>query len=333
MTGAVGLCTLIGRGWNLFKFNLKPSLILMLIPTILFTFVSILASIPGSTITMTNATADQAFISVIAISVAVLLGIVAWFLSMYACTALTRIYYSALVQEKPLSFRESLRFIRKHCGLLFVVFLGIGLACMIFSFLDIAGFMAGFFAVTAFITYVMAKAAPLSQVGAVIAAILIGFSTLFGVFLLITYQIFLCLFPLVAIATSPGEGVFKAMAHSLRLLFTHSKRALIFGSLLLTLYFLLALILQLPSLFWLAMEFQRLSTQQELTSPGVIPLHLSVASHIWSSLTHIILWGFMFAAITLFWYDCQVSSEGLDIRLALEGFKARKRKTFKGMTS
>ena len=70
-------------------------------------------------------------------------------------------------------------------------------------------------------------------------------------------------------------------------------------------------VLMSPVWIWSILELTRLGINQQ----DRIPLHVQTVLNIWSSLANLLVLPFHISALTLFWYDCLVRKEGLDLKL------------------
>jgi hypothetical protein len=154
--------------------------------------------------------------------------------------------------------------------------------------------------------------------GAGIITILVGFLTVLFLYGLFVLQILMTVMPISAFGSlPPGKGLVKQSFRSIRALMADPGRSLLYGSVLMVFYVFLVMFLQTPMYIYWGFEFQRLSNTPELLTSGVLPMHLYVVTHIWSSLVNAVVWSFMFACLSLFYYDCQVRQGALDLRLRL----------------
>lgn len=349
--GPAGICSLLDRAWNLFKRNGKASFLLLMVPLIVSTVASLLSTIPSNFPTMTEFSIETMLISLGVMLVAVVVGGVAWFVTFLMCCALTRLYYSALMGETPLSIRQTLSAFKNIWPVMILVFIGFICVWFTFIFIDIFIFLLGMAATLSSMTMLTASSSYMVQGGAVVLAVLGGFLTFSLLFVLVAFQSLLFALPMIAFASTeesyypmPGwrldfnawmgylfgnlAQITMTVLGTMGIIFSNIMRAMRFGALLLLLYMILLCTFHIPVFIWMAVEFERLSLYSE-SVPGLLPLHVSVAFQLWSGLVAAVVWSYMLAALTLFLYDCRVRSEGLDIELMFERMQERKREVLK----
>ncbi len=333
---AVSPATLLSRGWNLLRYHLKPSILLMMIPAFLGVIGSFLFLIPSAFPVMTQNNPVGAFFFMFLLGMGVVgLSVIVRLLCM---SILSRMYYRTLMKGVPTPFWEAFKGALKSKQAFFallVLFLAVSVLAIGFFILDM--FLFGFSMLAIYIfgaLLVVAFVIPnfifqfLFAIIAIVLFIIGGGLVALSLVSIITIQAALCLFPIVGAANTNKTGfleVIESGLQSLRLLRTNLFRTLVFGFLLFVLYTVLSLAMTLPLQTWFILEviFNR---PDDLT---LVPIHKSLMMSIYQALTFSILWPYIFAAITLFWYDCRVRSEGLDLRLMLhqmnERFKSRTR--------
>lgn len=319
-----GAGMLIGRAWSLFRQNLKAGLLLILIPAILFALQGVFASIPSAFQTTATPSLVQIGFTLISIIGSVLLFTAATLAALLASLVLTRIFWSCLMGGKPISVGESLAFFRNFRVMaailatsvvalaLYVVFLlidffiltlGVMIASMVFGMVAGQIQQAGFGNVLAL--------SAVSLIYMVIVGCLIMGLTL----ALLGVQILLLNFPFIALATGTGKHLMRDIGKSLRLFFANLPKAALFGSLLVVFMLVVYLVLTAPIVsIWVPFEMQRMQSAGN-QPPGMLPFHVMVIINFWTSVLTVLSLPYMFAAFTLFWYDCRVNREGLDLRL------------------
>jgi hypothetical protein len=349
--GPAGICSLLDRAWNLFKRNGKASFLLLMVPLIISTLASLLSTIPSSLPTMTEFSVETMLISLGVMLVAVVVGGVAWFVTFVMCCTLTRLYYSALVGETPLTIRQALSAFKHIWPVMILVFMGFLCFWFTFVFIDIFVFLLGMAATLSAMAMLTTSSSYMVQGGAVIVAVFAGALTFLVLFVLVAFQSLLFSLSMIAFAITdetyyPVPGwtldfdawmgyLFGNMAKitmmalgMMGIIFSNVMRAMRFGALLLLLYMILVCMFHIPVFIWMAVEFERLSLFSE-SIPGLLPMHVSIVFQLWSGLVAAVVWSYMLAALTLFLYDCRVRSEGLDIQLMFERMQDRKREVLK----
>jgi hypothetical protein len=310
--GPTDVVILISRGWNLVKVNLKASLSLMLIPSVIFALNSVLAAIPASMPAATSATPTQLFTSLAVFMTSIALSLSGGLVFILLCSVLIRIYHATIVRGEPMPVREALQGLKRTWPgllLLYIVNIALYLAFIVMDAVVFAG--GGFFAVF-LIGLTSTQSAQVVKIGGVITALGIGCITLVLFASLISIQSMMLTFPLIAMSISNGQQMSKAAISAVRLLFGNIPRTILFGFLIFLLVVVLSLSCGSPVYIWGALETQRMGSE---LPPGVFPLHVQIVANLWSNLVNIFLVPLMLGAATLFWYDCKVRREGLDLRL------------------
>jgi len=314
---AQGILNLISRAWNLLVINLKNSLLVVLVPTLLLmVFHLLIASLSSRTFltpTTGSALASEQLTAILGAAIA----IPAFFLWVLSCCTLSRFYYSAITQPTPLSLRECWQYTSKNwlplCGLALllsfctivmiaadfvILVLGITLSTMVIGAISLSsggmqamgsGIMMFFF---------------LLAIGFVILSLMIG---------LATFQGFFFTFPLLAVSTAPrlNTAWTSAILQAYRLLLRHLSRLIPFALALFCFSAVLTTVLLSPVWVWAALEMTRLGLNQQ----HYIPMHIQSVINIASSMANLLILPFHISAVTLLWYDCQVRSEGLDLKI------------------
>lgn len=137
---------------------------------------------------------------------------------------------------------------------------------------------------------------------------------------LLSFQCLGCLLPLAAVANCRDNSIsaqWREMGRTYAFLWRAPLRAGAFGLALLLCYAVLALALSFPTqaAYFFFLYFNPVA-------PGVIPLPVSIGASVYGIIVQGIIWPFIFAALTLFWYDCQVRWQGADMRLRLERLRS-----------
>lgn len=349
--GPMSTTTLIGRSWNLMKRNAKVAFSLILAPILMFTLTSFLLTLPSSFQTLSGSSGNYLVMIVLVFALSMVLSLCAWWVLLLACCAISRVYYLALTRGEPGTIGEALRFVAsrwvKLTGLYgLLVFLNL-LFIFPYGFVMLVGFLA-----TAFLMQQVALLnASTMQIGGGLLLVLIGFLTVAALSFLFILQILINIFPINLIAAAEEEpspapnepskrgfiaiisasldhiaedgiSVFRTMGAFFGMMFRNLPRVAAFGLALMVFYAFLALFLQIPMFIWLSFELHQLSLNPESLSSAVLPMHVHLISQLWSSLVNAIVWSFTFASITLFFYDCKVRTEGLDMKLTLANFEA-----------
>lgn len=321
-----GILTIMSRAWTLARVNLKAILLIMLPPTLLNTALHILLSLLSSRSFLTTANATELGSSLLLLAGAGLLSIptiVAWLISY---CLMGRFFYLALLRREAPSIKECLQHLSCHwlalAGLTIVLgllVLGLVVVTLVISYLGLI--LVGF--VMAALVASVNKATPgFPALMMGIFALVVGFVALVLVVSLIALELFLFNFPIMSVLTvTDRRKKFSAhLSDSFQLLFKHFPRVLLFSVAALMLSWTFMGVMLGPASIWMAVEMARAGIGNQHT----LPVYMQTIWNIWSSLANCLIMPFHVSALTLFWYDCQVRGEGLDLKLWLERLRIRK---------
>lgn len=321
--------TLLGRAWNLFKTQPKNSIKLIAIPTLLMAVQGLLMSVPAATNALVKGPVLTAVVSLSAVILALIAGLVASVLSGFSFCALARLYASALVQAEPFSLKNCIDHVKKHWAPISgVMLLNLG-GYALFALMDLIIFLVGVFAAT-MLGQLYKYDSLIVKLGATVTLILGGSAFFVMLLTLISIQILLLSMPLVTIANpelcldrqksknnQPKRLTFGTiLGYSYRLVFANFPKALRYGAFMFAFLIVLGTVMRLPMDIWMGFEYMR-SFQDSHGAPGMLPAHVTAIVQTWYSLIAACLMPFSMSAVTIFWYDCKVTKEGLDLRLWL----------------
>lgn len=322
-----GITSLLARGWQLCYRHARLVSLTIFIPTVLYTVAAVLGGLPaslyGAELSNLDPSASQLFLVLLSFGGTILLGVMGSLLMLLTNSVLVRQFYQSLLRQEgesiPLtaSLRDLLRhwwFHVKHVGLkllLMGAFLWIVSAAL--SIIDLVLFASGIFASAGMIAVGVSQTLVPLKFGAWLLAILIGAGTVLGLCVMITIQMLMVFFPLIAISISDGKQVWEKTREALLLLRFNWLQSTQFALMLMLIYAVFSLILQAPLLLWIAFELFQLHLHQALPDPSSLPLHVTVVSQCWSSLVSGFLVVFATGQMTLFYYNCQAKSLGLDL--------------------
>lgn len=316
---AQGYLTLIGRAWNLFRRNWKTGMLLMSGPVLFQTLLSILGSWLSSGTFLVSTTNNK----LLGVAFIALLTIAGWFLYMFvwgfcAC-ALSRFYYSAIIQETPSSLKACWAFIRQNVASLLALFFLALVGLVFMTLLDglllfIGGLTSGFFIGALAVSGRLLLNPTASSVMMVVFLLLWGFAILGLLLSFISLQSFSLMGPFLTLVTAPSAvrlSSWQAIQKSMRQVFSNIPRLIPFTLLLFFFTWVILLTLTSPVLLWAGLEFKRLGADQQ----HHIPLYISTAINVARGLVELVSAPFLVSAFTLFWYDLRVRKDGLDLRL------------------
>ncbi len=330
--GAVSPATLLSRAWNLLRYHLKSSILLMLIPAFLGVMGSLVMLVPTAASQIFEMPSYISFI--IAVCLGLLLTVMAVIVRLTCMAALSRLYLKTLMHGEGMSLREAFKkSVLKSRASFVAMFLMFGVIVVLmalFILLDIFAFtvgvigfyiLSGILLISAVIPNIILQLAfgLLALILFILGATLISLCFVS----LLSVQAGLCLFPVVGMANTDQRGFFVILESALKsygLLGANIFRMILFAILLFVIYMVLSVAMSLPLQTWFILE---MIFNPPAGDPTNIPLHKSLLMTIYQAMTFSVIWPYIFAAITVFWYDCRVRSEALDIRLSLHRMNER----------
>jgi hypothetical protein len=314
---AQGILTLISRAWNLLRTNLKSSIILMAMPTLLFTVLHLMISVLSSQTFLTPTSgATLALDILLAIGCAVL-AFPCYFFWIFSCCAICRLHYSAITSDTPLSIRECWQYIRK---IWMSLTLQIIILSIILGILIVISFIVFYLGIILSVVAIAGLGLAATNFHNMLPGIMTlfflliwGFVVLAIIIALVSFQGLLFIFPLISVSTSnePGLPWWHHMKHAYTLLFKNTLRVIPFTIVLFLFSWIIISVLMSPVWIWTVIELTRLGINQQ----HHIPLHIQTILNLWSSLANLLVIPFQISAMTLFWYDCLVRTEGLDLEI------------------
>lgn len=319
--------TLVSQSWNLVRANLKDSIFTLFWPLLLFGAGTLLLSIPASLMFLTTSKTSILLITIFCVLAGIavcLVGLVGWMLSW---CVLIRLYYSAIVNEKPLSLKACWHHVLTNwqpLGLtVFVVmafFTILLITNLLIFFVGIIVSGAAFSALAIIQHNGLLKAAM-----SIVFLLVWGFLVLGLLISMITLQSMISSFPFLAIATHPDPHPpwWPTIRQSFRLVLSNFPRLILFGVLFFLFAFVISMVLHAPIFIWTVVELMRLGVSHQ----QALPFHLQVGMNLWNMLTQFIMTPLYTGALVLIWYDCQVRKEGLDLELWLQRIIQRRNNT------
>lgn len=322
---AQGSATLISRSWNLFRKHLKTGVLVMLAPTaVYFIFLLLLGVIASQGFLIATTQQRLTLVLLLAVGAVALLGLF-FLLYGYCCCALMRYFYGAITMPAPWPIRECWDLVWRRRWTVAALLCLAAAAMIAFAVVDTLIFYLGV------LLSVMTLAAlggvagimqsPMMVVIAVVAFLIFGFVVLAVLIGLFSTEWFMVIFPLLSVATAERERSLGAhLAEGLGLLGHNFARMLLFALALFLFSAIVSMALHAPVYAWAMYEQGRLG----MTSQVALPLHVSAVINLWTGLINIILMPFYISTLTLFWYDCKVRAEGLDLRLWFRNLAGRR---------
>lgn len=318
---AQGILTLLSRAWNLLKLNLGDSLKIVAAPTLLSLVIQLLFTFISSGNFLTPVSAQTLGLKILFFVLASLLLIPLLILWSFSYCLLARYYYMSIIQEKPPTLNDCLRQIIRigwPLAVLIVVsgLLIIGISVLVAIVIYVGFILIGFIGAVAAASHVMA-----SQIMMMAFIVLLGFLALIVTIALLSVQAFLFSFPVLALINTPVESRGKLkiswrilLGQAYKLLFKNFFRVICFTVGLMIFNWILMGVLMVPASTWIAIEFAK----EGAANLQHLPIYPQLIWNIWSNFANMLAIPYYVCAITLFWYDCQVRTQGKDITLWLE---------------
>lgn len=314
---AQGIMLLISHAWNLLRANLKSSILIILAPTLLFTLFHLLVGLLSGQTFLTSTTVSALTQDLLVGAVLILLAIPCFGLWIFSCCTLSRLYYSAITQEQPLSVKACWQYTLKRWFPTLGVTITLSISLLVMLALDFfilfIGLSLSFFILGALAVSTGNFQHIGSQVMMFLFLLVWGFVVLTFTIGMASFQGFFFTFPLLALSTGPSApgSIWPRLKEAYRLLFKNLIRLTLFGVVLFCFSGALSVVLMSPAWIWAVLEMARLGLSQQ----HYIPLHVQSVLNIYSSLASLLMLPFHISALTLLWYDCQVRQEGLDLRI------------------
>lgn len=316
---------MVGRSWNLFRNHFKLACQVMAIPLGLVMIQSLLSTIPNVLPTWTGVSWLQTLLIVISLLGVVLAALANGLASVLATVMMKRLFYITLTQETPARLIDGWHFIEKYWAkALGVMFCNIPLGIaylLIDALVGVLGFGGG-----ALLFGMLTIPNTAVRAGAIVAIILWGFLVVALLLGLIAVQMVSMSMPLLALVSQKATHVGQAYRVAFACLSRNFLKAALFGALIVIFTVVIGQVIQLPMNIWLIIEYQRIWVQEH-ASAGTLPWYVAAITNLWASITTVLLIPFNTASLTLFWYDCQVNSQGLDLELWLDRLKRRQLKS------
>jgi hypothetical protein len=318
-----GILTLISRAWNLVRINLKVVIGIMALPTLFNTLFHVLLSLFSNQSFLTQVGSTELGFRLLLLVGTSLLVIPSFFLWLVSYGLLGRFFYLSILRNTAPTAKECFQHLRENWLALMGMTLLLGLMVMGLLVLTILIFYLGMLLI-GFTVAALAISAGTdsSRLMMAIFALVLGFAALSLLVILGTMQWFLFNVPILSLLTTTGQrkGFWKHIGDSCQILFRLIPRVILFSVSFVVLSWIFMGVLMSPALIWIKLEMSRTA----LASHHLLPLYIQSIWNIWSSLANCLIMPFYISAITLFWYDCQTRSEGLDLKLWLEKLQIRK---------
>lgn len=324
--GDVGLGTILSRAWILFKKNMKACLLLMLLPAIVQIVSQLTFTLPSYLLHgHHHQPLTDLLLSTILLSGPAFLA-ASFFLHILCAAILIRILDSAIVRNKPISIRESLAFMMGKIPILLLWLIISSILYLLLSIADVLIILAAFIFVGGLLSryvypWLFGSAGNISiLIGGLLLALLIGAAAIMGVTGLFGLELGMGIFPLLSFCVSKNKPVSALLPETFVIIFRNAGRIFMLCPLLFVLFFVIAVALQGPLFIWAAFESYRIHQF------NYFPMHVSITLSIVSNLINIVISGYLWSILTLFWHHARIASEGLDIQQRLKHLRQRLRR-------
>jgi hypothetical protein len=320
-----GFLLLLSRAWNLCRLNWSVGFRFMVVPI----FFQLLLTIGGSLLNHSMKTAftpghTGGLMMALAGIFFGLLLFGGWFLYGlvwgFCVFGLSRYYDAVLIREQPLTMRDCFQYTQAKLWPLLGLLIVMLVASLVLAVVDVLILFFGGFVSTLVMAQFPGWVAPFFAKGpatvmAVLFLILWGCLILGGVIALVTLQSFLFVFPTLAVATAndPAADFFKTLRYGVKRVFANFMRIPPFAMVLSILTGVMIFTALTPIFGVVVWEVQHPlpGHAPEFPLQGVIILNVA------RSLVELVSGPFMISALVLFWYDCRVRRDGLDLSLRL----------------
>lgn len=311
------------------KVQLKQVLILMLIPLALMVLYSLVINLPALVSERSNPAA-LAVLSLVALVMGIGLAIIGGVSTTLASLILARQFFTCLIFEEPVSFKENLNFFKQGKVIIFIITQTLVSGALYLFFIFIDFLIISFGVVTAggmfaFLSGLLKKslagsfhlADSLLAAGGVIYLLAIGFLVLALLLMLIGAQLMVLMTPFIVMITSEGNSFTKPYKEAFTLITSNFGKMLPYSMMLVVFNAVLFYTLLFP-VFGIGIPLLMLLQKMDpnLVTSGVA-YHLKVVGNLISGFIGIISAPLMMASVTLFIYDCKVKTEAFDLQLWL----------------
>ena len=313
-----GVGTTIGRAINTFKLNIRAAAQIMMIPLVISALEGVVNAIPSAIHTLTMPDMGRLVITALAALLVFFLSIASVFITTLFCAPIIRINYSTLTHPAPMSLHQSIADCKKSIGTLIALTLYALISLIIFGVIDAILAVIALFGLTAIMVAsttitTMFKSSSVAGPFFITTLVISGAILTIVTLAILGFQMMMSFLPLVCASTSHDmqkRGFVQSLGYGFRMLFANLPRAVLFGILLIIFWGVVATVLQLPVGIWMGIELRRFD---DALQPGTIPLHVSFVVNLITSVVKTVMTPFGLCAIALFWYDCQVRKEGVDL--------------------
>lgn len=320
-----GFLLLLSRAWNLCRLNWSVGFRFMVIPI----FFQLLLTIGGSLFNHNMKTAFGhgqvgGLMTILSSLLFGLLLIGGWLIYGvvwgFCVVGLSRYYDALLTREQPLTIKECLEYTKNKAFPLLALLIAIFIGSIVLVIVDILILFFGGFVSTLVMAQFPGWVAPFFAKGpaslmAVLFLILWGCIILAGMIAFVTVQSFSFVFPTLAIATAhdPSASFLNTLTYGLKRVFANFLRIPPFA---------MALSMMSGVIIFTALTpiFGVVVWEVQHPLPGHMPefpLQAMIILNVARSLVELVSGPFMISALVLFWYDCRVRRDGLDLSLRL----------------
>ncbi|MEW5819301.1 MAG: hypothetical protein AB1782_03855 [Cyanobacteriota bacterium] len=313
--GEMGIGDAISRGWRLYNLYFKKVILYSLIGTPLLLLANILVNFP-------SVFAENPELLGISCCCFYPVGLSFLFIGAFIAIlfnfCLVKAFYNILIGES-VEYIDIFNFAKKNLGRLLKFCTLIFLEFVTFYILDsfLIVILVLFVAIIPiFLGGVVGNNnETLGFIAGLTTCILMGIVMLIFSFFVL-YQFLICFLQLV-IAATEETTLFKSLVKSVDLVAHSLTRSGFFIFSLLTLWYAIVLFFNFPPLVY---SFYELFKDGITTASGTLPMHILIITTLWGFFVNMLTWPWVVSAVTIFYYDTKVRTEGLDLKqtLALE---------------
>ncbi len=313
--GKTSVTTVLARAWILLKRCWLPTAKVMVFPVLLFNVHGIINA---------SLSSHNALQHIDAQHLLTLVGLVALFIVSFALfmasliaavCMLSTIYYSAIVLKAPVSLGRAVKRLFFRSPVLITLSVIAFVAVIIFGLINALTVVVGI---------------------AVFSSVLLLFKQGFNILLIALLSIFLVLWgsvvvgslitgvglqlmsvlvPFISVMTHRRKQAWKASYQCFSVALANPADTFLLAAGMVVVIATLSALINLPVSMWALFEVQWQGISEHLSS--IFPRHVAILLNMWSSVGFAILLPFTVSILTLFYYNCKVKKEAVDLKLRL----------------
>lgn len=320
---AMSVGEIISRSWRLYRLNFKQVILYSIIGTPIMLIAQLLLNMPSAFSNSDNpAIAGAICCFVYPVGMAILA--LSCFIAIFFNTLLIQAFFNILTGES-IEYKKLFSGIKNKMGrltktTLFILGQAIPfyiIDCIIIIVMTIAAIILAI-SISTLLNH-MGGSSPSSLIGSTIFFIifLVLFLLIFIPFMMLIFSQFLvCCLQLVILSVEKPMSLWDCFKRSMILIYKNFGHAIFFSFCLISIWYVFTMYFNIPIIIYSFIEVFKDGIVPR--SQATYPMHVLVISSIWGSLAGMLIWPFIVSAITLFYYDIKVRTEGFDLSEALK---------------